>query len=158
MALKDMLALVDDKLKEVFSTPAYDEVAARKPVLAGIAKAKEQFEAGKTKVPHRWWSAANNVVLFKPRLGGNALLINGKEESAIPAERFPAFLDHFTAAVNAGEFDEEIKNHGKGTAKVTTPRAPRAKREGGGSGWSEERRARFAASIAARNANKGKDD
>ena len=30
----------------------------------------------------------------------------------------PEFLDHFRDAVNAGEFDEELINHGEGAAEI----------------------------------------
>lgn len=118
MSLKDVLALIDDKLEAVFSKAPHDPSKARKPVLKRIASAKAQFEEGKTKVPSRWWTASNGVVAFKPVLNGKPLLINGKAVSHVPAERFPHFLDKLTAAVEAGELDKEIEATEKGTGSL----------------------------------------
>ncbi len=150
-----MLALMDDKLADIFSTPAYDETKARKPLLNGIDKTATQFAEGKTKTPHRWWSVSNNVVSFAPKLGGEAFEIGGKLINYVPAERFPDFLKAFRAAVENGDFDTHLKAHAEGgTASTKTPRKARAASTGGGKGWSPERTAKFAATIAARNAAK----
>ncbi len=154
--LKDALALVDDKLASVFSTPAHDPEKARKPLLNGIAKTKTQFSEGKTKAPNKWWSVNNNVVAFAPKLGDDPLMINGKPLLYIPAERFPEFLETLQAAVEAGEFDDELKNHGAGNATVRTPRKAREPGTGGGKGWSDSRREAFARTIQARKEAKAK--
>lgn len=154
--LADALKLVDDTLGTTFAKPAFDAEKARRPLIRGIEKTKTQFTEGKTKAPRRWWDVSNNVVAFSPTLEGQPLQINGKDILYIPTERFVEFLDTVRAAVEAGEFDDELKNGGQGDASVKTPRAARAKKEpGSGSGWSEERRARFAASIEARKKAKG---
>jgi hypothetical protein len=156
MALKDTLSNFFDNtgLAEVFSRPAYDTEKARKPLLKGIDNAKKQFENGQTKAPNRWWKVSNGVVALTVKVNGDTFDINGVATNHMPQERFPEFLAKFRAAVEAGEFDDELKNHGSGDAKVhiaKAPRAPRKPREGGGStGWSEERRAKFAATVAAR--------
>ncbi|MCW2412919.1 MULTISPECIES: hypothetical protein [unclassified Sphingobium] len=120
MSLKDVLALIDDKLEEVFHRKPHDPSKARKPVLKRIAAAKTQFENGSSRAPNRWWSASNDVVAFKPVIDGKPLLINGKPVSHVPAERFPSFLDKLTAAVEAGELDKEIEalNAGTGSGKA----------------------------------------
>lgn len=153
MAIKDMLALIDDKLQSVFHKPVYDPTKARKPLLAGIDKTVSQFQEGKTKVPHRWWSVSNDVVEFAPKVAGSVMQINGKDTSYIPAERFLDFLKAFRAAVETGEFDSELENHGQGDAKVKTPTTRKAS-TGGNKGWSEERLAKFKKTIEARNAAK----
>lgn len=134
MSLKDVLALIDDKLEAVFHTKPHDPSKARQPVLKRIASTKTQFESGTTKVPNRWWTAANNVVTFKPTLNGKPLLIGGKEANYVPAERFPDFLDKLSAAVSAGELDQEIADAGDkggngGLAKtaVTRTLSPQSK-------------------------------
>jgi hypothetical protein len=158
MALKDTFANFFDNtgLAEVFSRPAYDAEKARKPLLKGIDNAKKQFESGQTKAPNRWWKVSNGVVALTVKVNGDTFDINGVATNHMPQERFPEFLAKFKSAVEAGEFDEELKNHGNGDAKVHIAKAPRKPRtDGAGAGWSEERRQRFAASIAARKAAKG---
>lgn len=162
MALKDTFSTFFDNvgLADVFNRPAHDPVKARKPLLKGIETAKTQFEEGKTKGPNRWWSVSNGVVALTVKVSGVTFDINGVATNHMPAERFPEFLAKFKAAVEAGEFDEELENHGNGDAKVhiakarkprtpKDPNAPAAGRE-----WSEERRAKFAATVAARKAAK----
>lgn len=158
MALKDTLTNFFDNtgLAEVFSRPAYDAEKARKPLLKGIDNAKKQFENGQTKAPNRWWKVSNGVVALTVKVNGDTFDLNGVATNHMPEERFPEFLSKFRAAVEAGEFDDEIKNHGNGDAKVHIAKAPRAKREsGGGAGWSPERRAKFEQTMAARKAAKG---
>ena len=149
MALKDLIALIDNKLAETFHRPAYDAEAARKPLLRGIDNARRQFESGQTKAPNRWWKAANNVVALTVKLGGDTLDINGASTNHIPQEHFVTFLDKFKEAVTAGEFDEELKSHGKGDAKVAVGPAKRR------SGISPEAaKARGEAAARTRAANK----
>jgi hypothetical protein len=161
MALKDTLTNFFDNtgLAEVFSRPAYDAEKARKPLLKGIDNAKKQFENGQTKAPNRWWKVSNGVVALTVKVAGETFDINGVATNHMPEERFPDFLAKFRAAVEAGEFDEEIKHHGNGAAQVHIAKAPRAARKpregGGGAGWSEERRAKFQETMAARKAAKG---
>jgi len=126
MALKDKLfGLIDNSLLSAFNKKPekpVDPSKARKPLLAGIEKTKKQFEEGRTKVPHRWWTVNNGVVAFEAKVGGATFEINGKPINYIPSERFPEFLASMKAAVDAGEFDGEIANHGKGSAKVSAPK------------------------------------
>lgn len=122
MALKDLVGLIDNKLKDVFASKPYDPTAARKPVLKAIERTEEQFGAvPPSKAPNKWWKAANNVVEFSPKVGGSPLLINGEATNYIPSERFPDFLKAFRQAVEAGDFDKEIEAGGKGSAKVSVP-------------------------------------
>lgn len=162
MAIKETLTNFFDNigLAEVFNRPAHDPAKARKPLLKGIETAKKQFENGQTKAPNRWWKVSNEVVALTVKLGGDVFSINGVDTNHMPQERFVEFLDKFTTAVNAGEFDEELAHHGNGDAKVRIAKAPRKARDPkapgeSGRGWSDERRARFAASIAARKAENG---
>lgn len=162
MAFKDTIkSFIDNTgLAEVFNKPAYDADKARKPLLKGIDNAKKQFENGSTKAPHRWWSVSNGVVALTVKVGGDTFDINGVATNHMPQERFVEFLTKFRTAVEAGEFDEELKAHGNGNAQVHIPkarkaRAPRDPNAPAKAGWSDERRAKFAATVAARNAAKG---
>lgn len=152
MALKDTLAGFFDNvgLAEVFAKKADDPTKARKPLLRGIDTAKRQFENGQTKVPNRWWKVSNGVVALTVKVAGDTMDINGVATNHMPQERFIEFLDQFRAAVEAGEFDQELANKGNGDAKVHIPKAKRASAEG--RGWSAERRERFEATVAARGA------
>lgn len=118
MALKDMMSLIDNKLAEVFHRPAWSKEAARKPLLRGIDHAKRQFETGQTKAPNRWWKVSNGVVALTVKVKGDTFDINGVATNHMPEERFPEFLDKFKAAVEAGEFDDELKSKGNGDAEV----------------------------------------
>lgn len=156
MSLKDILALVDDKLGDVFRTVAYTPDRDRQKFAARIDATKEKFLQTEPPRGKKDFSVANNVVEYRPTLGG-PVKIGGKDVSYVPAERFGDFLTGLKAAVMAGELDKELEAAGKGDTATTT-RAPRVKSQGtggGGRGWSEERRAAFAATIAARNAAKG---
>lgn len=158
-ALKDLLSFIDDKLGTEFNKPEFDPEKARAPLIKGIDRSKEQFEQGKTKVPHRWWSVNRNVVEFEPRVKGNAIEIGGKPLLYIPAERFVEFLASFKAHVEAGQFDKQLEEM---PITVTShmrsesgEKPVRARREGGGGReWTPERRAAYQATIAARKAAK----
>ncbi|GAA0452659.1 MULTISPECIES: hypothetical protein [Sphingomonas] len=159
MALKGFLALVDDKLSEAFHYVAPDKTKHRKPFLSALDKAAKQFDEGKQpRGANALWSANNNTVRFMPKLAGVPVMIEGKSEFFIPAERFPNALAELRKDVEAGELDETLHNASKGksdplaggvklTSHAITPKPKRA-------GWSPERRARFAESVAARKAAK----
>ncbi len=123
MALNDLFGMFNDKLEEVFHRPAWDANAARKPLLKGIKTAREQFEAGRTKAPNRWWTVSNDVVALEVKVGGKTFDLNGKKVNHLPSDSFVPFLDKFKEKVEAGEFDEELKNGGEGDASVVIPKA-----------------------------------
>lgn len=123
MGIKDtLLDFIDNTgLAEVFSRKPHDPTKARKPLLTGIKRTREQFAARATtvsKAPNKWWQVKNGVVALKVKVAGNVLDINGHETNHIPEERFDEFLTKFEQAVNAGEFDDELAGTGSGTAKV----------------------------------------
>ena len=159
MALKDMVALIDEKLADVFHSAKPDPVQLRAPVLKAIERTRSQFLQTEPVRGPKWFKASNSVAAFTPTLrGGYTLPINGKPTVYVPSERFLSFLDHMKDAVDAGEFDSELANPGDdapATAKVSVPktREPRdpsaPKRQ-----WTPERRARFAATVAERKARK----
>ena len=157
MALKDMLALMDNALESVFHKKEYDPAKDRQWVVDRITKASTQFASTESTRGGgaRWWKLGNGVVAFSPtRRDGAPLIINGQSTNFIPSERFEEFLRTMAIAVTGGEFDAELSAEstaGK-TVKIKTPRAPSS---GGGKGWSEGRKAKFAATIAARNAKTG---
>ena len=131
MALKDKLSSFIDNLtgKESYETRPRDVVKARHPVLRGLDKTLDQFENGKTKAPGKWWSVSNDWVAFSPTHNGAPLLVNAQTTNFIPSGQFAAFLGAMKAAVEAGEFDDEIEQldagdgSAGGSAQVKMPKA-----------------------------------
>jgi len=160
MALTDLFGLIDDKLADVFHSSKPDPTKLRAPVLKAIERTRTQFLQTEPAKGPKWFRVSNAVVAFTPKLrGGASFPINGQPTVYVPSERFPEFLDRMKDAVEAGEFDAELAdpNDGAGaTAKVKVPttrkqRDPSAPKK---PGWTDERRAKFAATVAARNAAK----
>lgn len=127
MSLKEaLLGFIDNvSLPAIFSRKPENLQELRQPLLKGIADAKRQFENGQTRASHRWWKLSNNVVALTVKVKGHVFTINGVETNHIPSDRFPDFLDKFTAAVDAGDFDDELRHKGAGDATVKVPRAKR---------------------------------
>lgn len=128
MSLKEaLLGLIDNvSLPAIFSRKAENLKGLRQPLLKGILNAKRQFENGQARAPHRWWKLSNDVVALTVKVRGNVFRINGVETNHIPSDRFADFLDKFTAAVDAGDFDGELRHEGAGDATVKIPKAKRA--------------------------------
>lgn len=158
MALKNMIALVDDKLADIFHTRKPDAAKIRSPVLKAIKRTLSQFSEGRVVGGPKWFKVSNGVVAFTPTLrGGHSLQVDSQATVFIASDRFPEFLDHMQAAVQAGEFDDQLADRDIGarpTAEVTKsegrktrdPNAPRKE------GWTDERRARYQETMAARKA------
>lgn len=152
MALKDFLSLADDNLKTAYHKAAFNIEKARADVVARLKKAEEQFMATEPTRGRKMFKVNNNVVeLTLP------FHVDGKNVLYIPSERFADALRKLSEAVGKGEADKEIEAgvaSDSETPRSRAPRAPRAAGSGGGKGWTEERRARFAETIAARKAAK----
>lgn len=155
MSLSDILALVDDKLSKVFERVSYDPAKDRVKFTKRIDTTREKFLATEPARGAKDFSVANGVVRYEPKLSGAPVAIGGKTTLFVPSERFADFLTKLKSAVEAGELDGEIEAAANGDGEAA-PKKVRVKSEGGaGRGWSDERRARFAASIEARKAAKG---
>lgn len=139
MALKDALALVDDKLQADFERKRPNVESIRTRVIKTLDKAKEQFASTEPTRGRKIWRENNGIVEFAP-----AFKVGGKSTLYLPAERFGGFLAKLRSAVEAGELDADI------TADGGVSGGTRKRSGGGGKGWSEERRARYAATMAAR--------
>jgi hypothetical protein len=155
--LEKLHALIDPKLEETFNQKAYDPAKDRQWVVSRLESAKTQFASteGGRGGGRKMWKLANGVVAFSPvRRDGMSLVVNGQTTVFIPSERFNDFLNAMVEAVNAGEFDKELIADATTGTTVKVASKPRAARASsvGGAGWSDERRARFEASIAARKA------
>ena len=155
MALKDFVALADDKLHEVFSRKPHDATKSREAMVKRLDKASEQFQATEPVRGRKLFKIQNSVVeLTLP------FEIDGKSTFHIPSERFADALTHLKESVTKGELDNELKKGADQSYSGTTAaavKAPRNQSSGAaGRGWTDERRAKFAATVAARNAGKAK--
>lgn len=125
------LELIDNTLGTHFNTPVYDKKAGRKKMVREIDKAATQHKEGKTKVPHRAWSVGNNdAISYTPKLNGQAILIGDKETNYVPKDRFAEFLAGFKAAVENGDFDDQIEAALEDVNKLSIPRKRAAKGTG----------------------------
>lgn len=128
MSIKDtLLGFIDNTgLADKFRAPVWSKDAARKPLLDGIKRTREQFSKRAdtpSKAPNKWWQVKNGVVALTVKVKGDTFDINGVATNHMPEERFGEFLSKFEQAVNAGEFDDELKNKGNGDAKVRISKA-----------------------------------
>lgn len=121
--MKDTLAGFIDNvgLADAFNVQHDDPHKARKPLLDGIKRMREQFvtRTGDTsKGTNRWWQIKNGVLAMTVKIGGETLEINGATTNHLPVDRFEEFLDKFEQAVESGAFDDELKAKGVGRAKA----------------------------------------
>ena len=157
MALKDFLSLADDKLHEVFAKKEHDPRKDRAAMIKRLDTAHGQFQSETPVKGRKMFRLANGVVeLTLP------FEIGGKSVFHIPTERFSDAIQHLKDAVGKGEADEHLKSGAATGGGVAAPRAPRKAKDAeapryseGSRGWSDERRAKCAATVAARNAAKG---
>lgn len=151
MSLKDLLSLADDKLADVFSRKPFDAEKARLKHIKNLDLTKDQFGRTEPVRGRKSWKAANNVVEYQ-----SAFPIGGKTTHYVPSERFGEWIDKLKALVTGGTFDSDFAAAESDTSAkpARAARAPRVPGESG-KGWSEERKAKFAATIAARKAAKG---
>jgi hypothetical protein len=155
VSLKDIIAKLSPDNAKLFHD---DPDAARRPMLERLAKNREGFNDPSKRVRGRWFEIGNNqVVAFSPtRPDGQPIVIDGQSVTFWKADEFPGILDAFEAAIVAGEIDDQLE--GSTPAGASLParelKAPkkRAARSDAGQTreWSDERRAKFAATIAAR--------
>lgn len=158
MALKDITAKLSPDNEKLFH---HDPDANRQPVLERIVKNREAFADPSKKVRGgKWFEIGNNaMVAFTPtRPDGQPIVIDGQSVTFWSSEDFPSILDAFEAAVRAGEIDDQLEGSTPAGAslparELVKPRK-RAQRSDAGTsrGWSDERRAKFAKTIAARKA------
>ncbi|MGU3315436.1 hypothetical protein ACLBWH_07795 [Sphingomonas sp. M6A6_1c] len=124
--MKDTLAGFIDNvgLADAFNVQHDDPHKARKPLLDGIRRMRDQFAArnGDTsKAANRWWQIKNGVLAMTVKIGGETLQINGATTNHLPVDRFEEFLEKFEQAVDSGAFDDELKAKGIGRARAQQP-------------------------------------
>jgi carbon monoxide dehydrogenase subunit G len=125
----DLSKYIDNDLAAEFNAPVYDPLKGRAKALAGVKRTMDQFLATKpSTAPNKWFTVKGAVVKFTAVLNGQAIGIDDEEIVYIPKEQFAAFLTDFSAAIDAGDFDDEIE--AALTAKagsVAVSAAPKAK-------------------------------
>jgi len=127
MAKIDLSKYIDNSLRAEFEAKPYDAEKARKPVVDGIARTLEQFNSKlPSKAPNKWFKANGDVVRFSAKSAKGVIPITGNDVNHIPRSQFAGFLADFKKAVEAGDFDAEIKaaqeSGGSQSGKVTGPR------------------------------------
>ncbi len=122
MAKVKYLDLIDNELKATFDQKSADPAKARRHLLRGIDRTLEQFKTGSAGPANAWWKRKNDVVALTVKVGGDIFLINDVETNHMPADRFEEFLGLMRSEVDAGAFDAELANHGKGDVEVHIPK------------------------------------
>ncbi len=138
MGLLDSLAgFIDNEgLAEAFAVKPDDPAKARRPLLDGIQRTREQYAErtpGTAKAGGRWWQVQNGIVAFTVKLPGGPLPLNGSATNHLPEAMFAMFLDKLEQAVEAGELDDALKAHQEERARsqATSTGTPRRKERGG---------------------------
>lgn len=142
MSLKDLLALADDSLAELFNRKAHDPAKARLAIIKGIDRTRNQFESPTPLKGRKWFRVKNDVVRFEPPFA-----IGSDRVHHIPSERFGEYLTKLRSVVESGDLDHVLSSK---EPKATNPN--RVKRS-----WSPEQFAKFKATRDANRANKGDD-
>lgn len=141
MSLKSVVALVDDKLHEVFHRKQPDAKKARQRALKTVETARRQFSSPDATKGRKVWAVSNEVVRFTP-----GYRITERETLFVPASRFNDMLDNLEAAIKAGELDDALL--AEPNSESSPERAPRKQRT--------RDPASTAMAVATRAANKGK--
>lgn len=157
MSLKDYLAKDTEDLEAEFNKPEFDIDKARASLLKIVDKVEEQFASGQTKGPKRWKINRNVVKLELP------VAVEGMVKFHRRTDEFPAFLSELRKSIKDGSADTALEEANNEPVITNVRKSVRSSGGGdpvfrgkasGSRGWSDERRAKFDASIAARNAGK----
>ena len=103
MSLQSVLALVDDKLHDVFHRKQPDAKKARQRALKTIETARRQFASQEVIRGRKVWAVSNEVVSFTP-----GYRITERKTVFVQAAQFGKLLNSLEAAINAGELDEAL--------------------------------------------------
>ena len=158
MAANDWLSLLEKNPNDVWKgIGAVDPIVKAKEKLSdGIKNCIKLIQAKEDNPARGWFSTKGNMARVTLRVGTKILPINGNEYNVVPKERLLDFYKGALDAVSKEALDGDIRDLLKPDpikvglfmsnkrADAGKPRAP----------WTPERRAKQAASIAARNAKK----
>jgi hypothetical protein len=138
MANTGFLSFADPKLEQKFNAKPYDPSKDRARALAELDKAESQF-ASTERVKGKAVARVNgDVVKFTSRFN-----YGGQASHFIPSDQFRTAIKQLRSEINTGKHDDLFKSGGgSGT------------RRSSGGGWTDERRARYQATMAAKKRTK----
>ena len=136
---------------QTFDKAAPDPVGtARAKVLKDIDKSLEALAKGDVprgmKVKTHAEDDSKKAIGLRIKAGNKLVRIGGHDEIPVPMKEAEMVLRDIRKDVEAKKLDDDIAK--SATGGTSTPR----KSSGGGAGWSEERRAKFAKTVAERKA------
>ena len=148
-----LTAFIHPEGKEKFEAkPERDTITPRRKRIAdGIDKVLEAVKKGEDKMRGRIYEVRDGIAKATVRLGSRALVLEGREAFYVAKDKLEDFYKEVKAQVLAGEHDDAIRalHHGKGSKA-------KGEKRGGNYGWSEERKAKFQATLAKKRAEKEK--
>lgn len=131
--------------------PAVDPtVVVKAKMISGIEKILDVIDDGE---PSRrgWYIMKGDVAKVSVRVGQKLMPIEGKDYNTLPRDNLFDFYEGVLTSIQAGEFDDEIKDLLADDRILQS--APRARRADAGkprAPWSPERRAAYEATLAAK--------
>lgn len=128
MALADLFKLHDPALVETFKKKPYEASKDRKAFIKSLEAITDQMEKGRTKVPNRMWSIANEIVELKPNYKGRPISIMGEDTFYIPQNHIEEAIETIKKAVEAGELDDALQGsegQGGSPAVASKPKGSR---------------------------------
>lgn len=122
MALKDLLALADDKLHDLFERKPHDPTKARAAFVKRIDTNKNHLASATPTKGRKMFRIANGVARIELPFS-----ISGKSVFHVPSERAADWFDHLKDSVSRGELDKELE--AGDTAPAAGSTSTRKKRE-----------------------------
>jgi hypothetical protein len=148
--------VVADGAKRFEATPDKDTITPRrKRIAASIDKLIAAAKAGEDKARGKVYEVRDGIAKAHIRQGSRNLVLEGQEYFYVAKEKLAAFYEEVKSQILAGDHDDALKALDEPEKPAgRTPRAPREGKREGNFGWSDERKARFKATIAAKQAAK----
>jgi hypothetical protein len=160
MAKDDFLSLLminpDDAWKNAGKKPKEPKpiidpiIAAKAKLVKGIDTTIEMIKSGVDNPPRGWYLMKGDLARVTIKVGVKIMPIAGRTYNAVPRERAADFYNKLQRAVINGALDSDIRKL-IGARFVASSRKPRIDAGKKRQGWSDERRAKQAATVAARN-------
>ena len=124
MALKDLLALADDKLHDVFSRKPHDPQKARNAFIKRIDTNQSHLASATPTKGRKMFTIKNGVAQITLPFE-----IAGKSVFHVPSERAADWFNHLKDSVTKGELDKELENSAQPGRTSTAPAVTRKRRE-----------------------------
>jgi hypothetical protein len=148
--------IVQDGAKRFEAKPEKDTITPRRQRIANsIDRLIEAAKAGEEKARGKVFEVRDDLAKAYVRHGGKNLVLEGQEFFYVAKDKLAAFYETVKEQILAGDHDDAIKALDGDDKKASRATANEGKR-GGNYGWSEERKARFQATLAAKKAAKEK--